>query len=178
MCLLVIKLAFSCKLCPRPTCCFLHSFISFRHRLFFQTSTLHNLFNYSNKPYGSSVRVKVIAQGALASNSNHYGVADETMAVEVVLYDETKASKMQCGRYVTIINAMVKNQPHKQIQISKSTRVGSAGSFDVPLALEQAATDLVNPQAATFVSLSEVKTSPIKKLMSVHGQVVAVSTLP
>lgn len=138
-----------------------------------QMSTLQELFKQS-KPYGGVVRVKIISQGS-GSNSNRYGVADCTMAVEVVVYDESKASRMQCGQSVMLINATTKQKPSKMIDVGRNTRVKSTGEVDVPQSFEKEARDIINPEPAKFVSLCEAKTSPIKKKMSVRGQVVGVS---
>ena len=136
--------------------------------------TLQDLFHNMTKPYGAFTRVKVICQGT-GSNGNRYGIADHTMAVELILYDDAKASKLICGGFVSLINSSVKTSPHNQVVVGKNTRVSKTGSFDVPDAKETAARDIINPPAATFLPVPEVKTSPMKKLVSVKGQVIAVS---
>ncbi|XP_038063033.1 uncharacterized protein LOC119733722 [Patiria miniata] len=67
----------------------------------------------------------------------------------------------------------LKTHPRKCIQIGKNTKVINTGTIDVTPALRCEAMQMVLPSRADFTSIRNIKTSPLKKIVSVEGQVVA-----
>ncbi|XP_071795561.1 uncharacterized protein [Asterias amurensis] len=125
------------------------------------------------KPYVGRINVKVVCKGK-DGNRLRYGVSDGKTAAECELIgcDEDVVGKMAVGASVVIINASVKQYLRKYLQVTSGSRVTNTGTVDVPDSVRQQAEELINPAPAAFIKLDVVSTSPLKKLVSVKGQIV------
>lgn len=121
------------------------------------------------------INVKVVCKGE--DNRFRYGVSDGKSAAECELIgcSEDTVRKMAIGASVVIINASVKLYPRKLLKVTSGSRVTNTGTVNVPDSVRQKAEELVNPAPAAFIKVEAVSTSPLKKMVSVKGQIVGVS---
>lgn len=145
--------------------------------------TLENLFKLKRDgPYVPPVTVRVCGVSAEKQYVNqsgeekrlvYVGVVDSTMAVKCTFCDREMLRNMAVGTTVMLMNMIVK--PDNSITITSKSRVCKTGPVSVSAELERAALELAVPPTSPESPLIDVEKSPVKTMMSIRGQVVAVS---
>lgn len=129
----------------------------------------------SSKGYAWPLHVRVVGKST-QGGSSRYAVADEKAAAECIVYDGKKEKLMATDACIMIINCNIKHsQMKKFIEITDQTRVSNTGRVSVPDDIRKQAEMIVQYKAAEFIKVDSIATSPVKKMVSVRGQVVGVS---
>lgn len=132
-------------------------------------------------PYTKSVRIRVIAVSDIKSYTNDKlekrqyiiaGIADTSRAAKLILYDQGKFNKMKEGNNLLLRNFIVKPDPEGSLLGTSNTRIFPTGHIEVQEPLVLLARKLVNPPEAEVQPLVKALASPLKKKVSVRGQVV------
>ena len=63
------------------------------------------------------------------------------------------------------------------ITLTTKSRVSRIGPVTVSTDIERMAKEIVNPPASAEVTLKEVERSPVKSMLTIRGQIVAVSIM-
>lgn len=142
---------------------------------------LHSVKNGS-APYAKPVKVVVCG----VSDVFHYrnerkpdnkmwivGFADQSMAIEGVLYHEEHLQKCIVGHCLLISNAIVKND-QESLVITKETVLRRSGGSEVH-DLQRLAKLIACPMPAPEVPIVRVGISPVKTMVTVKGRIVSVS---
>lgn len=147
--------------------------------------TLQALFKMKREgPYVPPISVKICAISRQKEYVNAdgeekkyliLGIADTTMAAKCTLYDLTKVKDLEQGKSAMLFNTIIKAD--NSITIISKSRVSRIGPITVPSEIENAAQVMANPPASAEVTLKEIDKSPVKSMLSVRGQVVAVSII-
>lgn len=142
--------------------------------------------NKGSKPYSVPIKVRVCAIGTRqkyqtdSGEKKDYaivGLGDTTDVIKGVVYDSSKLSTgtLQENSSVILMNYIFKNETEPAIVITKNTKVMKTAQVNVPNSLVERAVAIANPPPAATMALKNVKTSPIKTLVSVKGRIISVS---
>lgn len=145
--------------------------------------TLESLFK-TNKdgPYSAPVNVKIcgVAGEKTYVNANGeekkyavLGVADSSMIAKCTLYDTSKLKVLQEGNSVMLLNVIVKD--NNSLTLTTKSRISKVGDVKVSSERQKAAREIAFPPMSSEVPLKDIEKSPIKSMLSVRGQIVAVS---
>ena len=147
--------------------------------------TLQALFKMKREgPYVPPISVKIcgVSREKEYVNANGeekkfviLGVADATMAVKCTLYDMTKLKDLEEGKSAMLFNTIIKDD--NAITLTSKSRVSRIGPVTVSTDIERVAKEIVNPPASAEVTLKEVERSPVKSMLTIRGQIVAVSIM-
>lgn len=143
--------------------------------------TLESLFK-TNKdgPYSAPVNVKIcgVAGEKTYVNANGeekkyavLGVADSSMIAKCTLYDTSKLKVLQEGNSVMLLNVIVKD--NNSLTLTTKSRISKV--VKVSSERQKAAKEIAFPPMSSEVPLKDIEKSPIKSMLSVRGQIVAVS---
>lgn len=129
----------------------------------------------SSKPYVPPIQIAVIAKNP--EDPQRCVIGDDTDALECIIYNDKVQHKFVQGASLLLINSFVRKFAHKpsNIEIRSNTRVSNTGRIVISDDIRNKGILLINPQPADFVKLDTIPTSPMKKLVSIRGQVVSVS---
>lgn len=137
-----------------------------------------------SKPYSQPLKVKVCAVGTLQKyqvDSGEkkecftVGLADATDALKGTVYDSSKLKILSPSSTVIVMNYIFKNDSEPTVVITKNTKVLKTGAMEVPQGIMDKGEKIANPPPAVTRPIKDVKTSPVKSLVSVKGRVVSVS---
>ena len=134
---------------------------------------LHDIVK-SEKPYTLPIRVRILDKGE-GHNENNIAVGDDSAVIECIIYDKDKLKALKLDDSVMIINGVIKKKPRTLLEIGSHTRIIKTGTVNTTDANRQEAINIVHPPAANFLDVASVESSPLKKLISLRGQVVGVS---
>ena len=123
------------------------------------------------------LRVRVLHERLATSDAvkRVFIIGDSSSAGECVVYDKLASGRFHVGSSVVILNASVKVARKNHVEVSARSRVKETGNVTITEEVEEAGRLLFNPPPAEFVKLNTVERSPVKKLVSIKGQVVGVS---
>ncbi|XP_064631648.1 uncharacterized protein LOC135489942 [Lineus longissimus] len=96
-------------------------------------------------------------------------IIDTTAAAKLLIYDEKTAAKLTPMATYIIRNVTSKTT---HFTTNSSFQLFRTAKAEVDQQKVQEACDLLHPPAPPVISIAEAKTSPVKKLVSVRGQVV------
>jgi hypothetical protein len=146
-------------------------------------STLEALFkNKKEGSYISPINVKICG----VTKENEYvnangegkkyviiGVADSTMIAKCTLYVMSKLKDLQVGNSIMLLNIIVKE--NNSLTLTVKSRISKIGEVKVSEERFQAAKEIAHPPISPEMPLKDIEKSPVKSMMSVRGQIVAVS---
>lgn len=150
--------------------------------------TLQQVFETVNKesPYSGAIYAQVCGKGGITHYKNAsgqqrqlltLGLADSTKAVKAILYDISMEEMFEVGSVVLLLNCIIKKDQNT-IVLTKRTKIRrSTLGQKVPTEIQEQAYAIACPPAAAEISVKDVQTSPIKSMVSVKGQVTAVSCI-
>lgn len=139
----------------------------------------------SSAPYTTAIKVQICGVGEVNNYRNAngeqrqsmtVGFADHTMAAKGILYDVSKANVLRNGVTVMLLNVILKKHLNTIVMTNRS-KILKTGPFqqEVPEYFQKQGQDLACPPPAEMVAINKIKTSPVKTLVSIRGQVVSVS---
>ena len=153
--------------------------------MFLQMLTIAKLKSAKGtKPYTQPLKVNVCHIGTSqlyttdAGERREYaavGLADTTDAIKAMVYDKVHLATMKVGGTIILMNYIFKNE-EQHIIITKNSKVLKTGVVEVPDDKCAKAVLLANPPPADHRLIRDVKSSPLKTLVTIQGRIVSVST--
>ncbi|XP_062590718.1 uncharacterized protein LOC134252294, partial [Saccostrea cucullata] len=135
-----------------------------------------------NKPYSQPLKVKVCGVGTIQRYQTDngekkecatVGLADSTDAMKGTVYDTTKLKSLNADNTVILMNYIYKNENEPTVIITKNTKVMKTGAMEVPHATMEKGARIANPPPAMTRPIKDIKTLPVKSLVSVKGRIVS-----
>ncbi|XP_071795560.1 uncharacterized protein [Asterias amurensis] len=120
----------------------------------------------NDKPYSQPLDVRVICSDA--QDARRFILSDGNEVVECIVYNDKLLHKFTVDGNVVIINSYVRKFSHKKacLEIRNNTKVILRSEVAVPEEILKQGQAMLNPDAADFVKLSAIPTSPLQKLVS------------
>ena len=153
--------------------------------MFLQMLTIAKLKSAKGtKPYTQPLKVNVCHIGTSqlyttdAGERREYaavGLADTTDAIKAMVYDKVHLATMKVEVTIILMNYIFKNE-EQHIIITKNSKVLKTGVVEVPDDKCAKAVLLANPPTADHRLIRDVKSSPLKTLVTIQGRIVSVST--
>ncbi|XP_061169993.1 uncharacterized protein LOC133179218 [Saccostrea echinata] len=134
------------------------------------------------KPYSNPLRVRIFG----SSNPSKYmtadgrerksvtlGAADQEDAIKIVLYDLSKLTSVKDQDSVLLTNYVYKIDPCPCIILTTVSKVMKTLLINVPPHLQATAKSIANSLPAKSVAIRDVKTSPVKTMVTIKGRVTS-----
>ena len=149
--------------------------------------TLKEIFEggAASAPHNTALKVQVCGVGDVVNYKNSsgeqrqsltMGLADHTMAAKAILYDVTKANMLKVGTTLMLLNVIIKRDSKSVVMTNRSKLLKTSPFLEsLPAHLIKEGLELACPPPAEVVSINKIKTSPVKTMVSIRGQVVSVS---
>lgn len=139
----------------------------------------------ASAPYNTALKVQVCGVADVVNYKNSsgeqrqsltMGLADHTMAAKAILYDVTKANMLKAGTTLMLLNVIIKRDSKSVVMTNRSKLLKTSPFLEsLPAHLIKEGLELACPPPAEVVSINKIKTSPVKTMVSIRGQVVSVS---
>ena len=98
------------------------------------------------------------------------------MTAKAILYDVTKANMLKVGTTLMLLNVIIKRDSKSVVMTNRSKLLKTSPFLEsLPAHLIKEGLELACPPPAEVVSINKIKTSPVKTMVSIRGQVVSVS---
>ena len=130
-------------------------------------------------PYSDGITIKVVKRGHIAkfTDSNgqegellNFSIADSSGAMLATLSDKTKHARIVEGRTLFIRDFILKGG---KVAMSHKTTIMNNPRMEIPPSIEESAVQLIMPPSPVK-KVAEAKTSPLRSICSIKGQIVKV----
>lgn len=147
-----------------------------------QMQTIQSVTSGFSRPYNTPLRCMLATKSDVIKYHKdgeqkemiYLGLCDHTGFTKATLYDPSKVANLPNKTSVIINNFIVR--PDKMLVLTKQTKIFKTKQMDVPDSLIEATINSVRPATPPPIPTSMIKTSPIKTLTSVAGEITQVSS--